>query len=1785
MKHIITKITALLAIVSLGVFSGCHKVEEEFTELNLNRCLEPMNLNAKVSDGDNVTFSWDQTLGADIYALEVYSDPEMSTLVFSESLKAEQIPYKVKLEADASYYFQVQAQTSLEGKEYSKWAVYDKEIKTYAIKSNLFMKVSGRTATTLSFTWTADPEVERLEYAAVGTEGNGTKALTAAEIAAGAATIEGLKASTNYVVTLYFKSANRGEVNLWTIPDLTGTTRVSSSAALQQALADKAPKILVGNDSTSYKIGSTLNNILSAVEIYGEASVDGTFPILYGEFTIAAAFSGGKIHFENVELNGNADAYGFAIQLPNGGTAAKLPIESIVYKNCNLTGYSKGLIYEWGQTMVLGELCYDNCLIYNINAEGAGGGDVIDYRGASEITKLTIKNNTIYQGMRTFVRADAGTVLGSIAFENNTIMNLNFIDNTNNGGLLGIKSKPANGVSFKNNLILYMEGKASIIGTAAANLTASEAGITFANNCYYSLPETFFNEKVSQSEALGGSGKILAADPCYNAKGGVFNLTDTDLSEAGVGAAKWLTPYVEEPEDLTLPLLEEAKTWNFSDAKYFVGPVNKSKVRDNLLMSVSSNPITIDGGIMGFTTATTLNRKKVPTDGYIAFKVNKPGSVMIVPKDAQGLGNHLVIAVGDVEGSAVTVKGGAAYNSDMTTAQKILISDITEESLVYIYASGAVEIEKLAWSNDLTQVNTALATPEPVLVPEQITQGTAADVAVNWPAIDNAASYSVVFNGKSYPVTEPEYVIASDVVKFLDAGGYVVSVFANPGEKDIYNTQSSAGKATLVVAPKSGGGSSELVVNSVEELTAAIASGKVDITLAYSPTAHNLGTLALTTPLRLKGQTSGANRTAVTGNITVAGDIAGSITFTNILFDGTGSSASVIKEADAVIADTIGFFNCIITDQAKALYDNSGKKVSNVQYLIFDNVQANNTSKSSDMIDMRAGAYHNLIIRNSTFANSARTFIRTDAGSEINTAIIRNNTFYKLCTIATSKDNNGLFHIRSTAGSGMRDYRIVNNIFYSIPITTAPENAAGYPKFISKNSAALKPHSIVNNYFYNIEETNADYSWWTVNCSREEGIAGGGCVLSADPFKDAENGDYTLTNGVAMNANIGDPRWNPMAGGTPSSEIAVENVTDLLTAISAGKTTITLKTGDYDLTALTEVAGVDGGVLTLTTSLNLIGESGANFIGGIKLSGAAIGKFSATGVNFSGNSSIQNMIEIADAEVNVSSVSLKNCSATAYKNRLFYSNVTGTIASLEINGLLAAGMGTGGDFIDIRKGTVSAVKVANSTFANGIRTFMRMDAAVICASINVANNTFYNLGYVDSKDNNGIFHVRSTSVTPEAFKVTKNLFGYMHRAVDAPSNANGYPKIISTNTANIIPTFTANYYWDFDTTEGYSWWSRTDEATCTAGYGIILTESPFTNPASENFTLTNALAMSENIGDPRWNPQRGTRPDEAFKVSSVAELLTAISAGKTSIALNYGVYDLTSVTDAAITDGVLTLATTLDLKGITRNGLKPEFKGGFKLSGTTIKHLTLRDISMNGKNSDASNTVGNMIELSDATLALDYIKLTRCDIADYKNRLISQSAECAVASYDLSGLLVSNMGTGGDFFDIRKGTANLVKITNSTFYNGIRTFIRMDAAVVNGAVTIKNNTFYNLCYVDSKDNNGILHVRATSLSATNYVVENNIFSTMHRAVEAPANANGYPKLVSANTASKIPVFRNNLFYDFDTTENLSWWNRIDEATAIANGGAVLSETPFAGDPATGNFTVKGTYKGIGDIRW
>ena len=72
---------AILALAAALLAGACSTKEfDEITDLNLNRCLAPMGLEARVSNalGNVVTFTWDVSKDAEAYVLRIYTDESFS---------------------------------------------------------------------------------------------------------------------------------------------------------------------------------------------------------------------------------------------------------------------------------------------------------------------------------------------------------------------------------------------------------------------------------------------------------------------------------------------------------------------------------------------------------------------------------------------------------------------------------------------------------------------------------------------------------------------------------------------------------------------------------------------------------------------------------------------------------------------------------------------------------------------------------------------------------------------------------------------------------------------------------------------------------------------------------------------------------------------------------------------------------------------------------------------------------------------------------------------------------------------------------------------------------------------------------------------------------------------------------------------------------------------------------------------------------------------------------------------------------------------------------------------------------------------------------------------------------------------------------------------------------------------------------------------------------------------------------------------------------------------------
>ena len=1090
-KHIL-----IAAILTAGGFlAGCTSIADELTELSLTRCLEPLNLEYTISDGDSVVFNWDLVTGSDQFALQIAENSGTfetedgkltSSVIHDLVIKADQVPFGIKLTADQEYYFRVQAQTSANDKEPSKWAVYADPIATYAVRSSLFPEVTGRTATSITLSWNEDPEVTHI----LCTPREGTPVrydLSEDEVKAHTATVSNLTASTNYTVGLYYMSANRGELSLYTMPDLSGIAPVSTVEDLKQAFTDKASKVVVSMAGSPYELGSV--ELIADMELYGEEAADGTRPVIHGSVSIAGAETIGRFLSQGIEWNGNDGSTGRHVQMKSGN------ITDVTYRNCTITGYSDGLFYNNAGGTV-SSVTYEGCDIYDIPGSG---GDGFDFRKGS-LGNVNFINNTIYNSFRTFMRIDKDvTISGKIIVRNNTFMGVSTFDNSNNRGVIGIQATSASGkIEFSSNLFLHME---SISTMSKHNKNLPASSFTFSNNHFFDVNEEFFNDQCTEANATAGGGSVLAADPCFNSAGMNFHLTNSTLLNAKVGDPRWFVAYVEPPIDNNLTLITGAKTWDLSDASIFSGELKKTQVKDQLRFIVDDeHSVRLENGLIKFSAAADVSRAGVPNSGALEFIVNKSGSLIIeaanTGDETANNSNHIVVSLGG------TVKGGAAVNVDMGTPQKIVIAGIEEQSSIYLYPSGPIAIKTLAWSNDVSPVNTALPTPEVTAAPNSVGEQ-AEPVVVTWAPVPGAASYSFSFGSISEEVTGTEYTIPADAFAVLSSGGYPVSVIANPAEGDIYNTASAAGTAVISVVK---GGSGTPVVSTLDEAFEYLKAGQ-PVQLAagtYNFAGSGIdgmsdgGVYTITNNFDLSAEES-AEVTIIGGFKLGAG--AGNISLDGISFSGNNEAIDNFLEdvEGETNATSITIKNCVLTGYKKSIIYNS-KENSAIGDLVISNNLIHDNGDGQGTFDFRKGTLANLTVQNNVIANGSRDIVRADeAVTGTNSIIISNNTFYNI----TGGNSNGFARIRATVTEGIT---ISKNVFVNMLSTNYP--------FVHSNTMEKNTVPVDHNFFYNFDDE------WFSDMDQTTATANGGAVLSADPLPNAASGNFTVT-GEAATAGAG----------------------------------------------------------------------------------------------------------------------------------------------------------------------------------------------------------------------------------------------------------------------------------------------------------------------------------------------------------------------------------------------------------------------------------------------------------------------------------------------------------------------------------------------------------------------------------------------------------------------------------------------------------------------------------------
>lgn len=795
MKSIFRKWMSGLLLIATAGLGGCSDDPDGINdELVLDRALMPLNVMGSVlTTGDQIRLTWDVRT-TDTYEVVVYSDEGLTQKVTTRSdIQPTDLPVTLDLEVEKEYYATVQAFSSNERTAPSKVAIVG-PMTTYAIMSPLNPVVTARTSESVTLKWDQDDFVSHLLATPVAATAEEPVRLDLSEdqIAGAEATISGLKPSTEYFVSVYYNSASRGGQDVWTRPDLSSTTKISTIELLMQAFVDggkyelaysETPYVVPEYDEGEVNPASALAADLT---IIGETTLEGAKPQIVG-LGIGLNSGVNEILLEDLSIDG-AEAASSLLEVKDAITMV-----SVTVKNCDLKSF-RNIFYENKAGSAIQTLLFDGVYATDM---GNSGGDFIDFRTQSTHGSLTICNSTFYNGGRSFLRVDANETFSTIAVRNNTFGSFSVVTDSNNKGILYVRGT-ASTFEYTNNLFLNETGENARF---IANNSSVKLPTSIAANYFYNCADTFFEAKTADGEvtletALQNGGKVLSEDPCEASERGKFYLVNDEIASVRVGDPRWwnaVAPVI--PEQTELNAITEATVWNFADPETFEAQtIDRNRILGNLqfLVNDAEAPMAITGnGTISFSAASTFSPVDEPTNNALAFKVSVPGSVLITPSDA-GYNKHMELIV-----------NGSRYALPADGSQsKFGFGDIQGETMIYICSCSPVELEALEWSLEVVSGGEPKVLETPVFTTTELPsldQGTSQAVTVSWNAVPNAAAYEVTFNGKTQTVETPTYEIPASTVAALKAGNYTVTVVAKAAEGSLNWTDSQAASLPLKI--------------------------------------------------------------------------------------------------------------------------------------------------------------------------------------------------------------------------------------------------------------------------------------------------------------------------------------------------------------------------------------------------------------------------------------------------------------------------------------------------------------------------------------------------------------------------------------------------------------------------------------------------------------------------------------------------------------------------------------------------------------------------------------------------------------------------------------------------------------------------------------------------------------------------------------------------------------------------------------------------------------------------
>jgi len=519
MKKLYSKSVMLgLAIAALA---SCSEPADEVTSVTYARNFSPTSVEAKVRNRTNVELSWNQGDGVTSYNVEVYANDSLTfagTPVKTLTVSPDEVPVTITgLEGETPYSFRVQA-LSADASRNSKWSGAYAKTETEQIMKAVAEEDIKYNQVTLR--WTAGEEAATITL----TPGDIVYNITAADITAGAATITGLTAETEYTAVMKRASGKtRGTVSFKTAIQLEETDiLVKAGSDIAEAIKNAPDGYRLVVEPGEYGIATDEATSGGSVTVSKALSIKGLrpsdHPVIKGRIKVEGALS-----IDQVTMDGTGTDGGQAFDFSAEGEVDHLSITNSEIKN-----YTKGFYYI-NKAVKVKSITIDNCVISNIECDG---GDMFDCR-AGAIENLTISNNTIYNSCkeRDLVRYDdkSGNFAGVapvITIDHNTIVGA---CNTASRRILYVRFK-GNSITFTNNIVTNSVGNFSNQKNTATP--------TFDNNVYFEAAGFVTAGANANALFVDSKGQIL--DPQFkDAANGDFTLGNQSVIDLKTGDPRW----------------------------------------------------------------------------------------------------------------------------------------------------------------------------------------------------------------------------------------------------------------------------------------------------------------------------------------------------------------------------------------------------------------------------------------------------------------------------------------------------------------------------------------------------------------------------------------------------------------------------------------------------------------------------------------------------------------------------------------------------------------------------------------------------------------------------------------------------------------------------------------------------------------------------------------------------------------------------------------------------------------------------------------------------------------------------------------------------------------------------------------------------------------------------------------------------------------------------------------------------------------------------------------------